>query len=100
MYMNMRNTLFNMIIGFMALACKEESFWQEPTDTNPPGEISNVEVENIPGGAILRYALPHDEDLLYVKAVYSLKDGITSEVRASLYNDTLKIQGFGDTAER
>jgi hypothetical protein len=100
MYMNMRNTLFSIIIGFIALACKEESFWQEPIDTNPPGEIANVEVENIPGGAILRYALPHDEDLLYVKAVYSLKDGITSEVRASLYNDTLKIQGFGDTAER
>jgi hypothetical protein len=100
MYMNMRNTLFSIIIGFITLACKEEPFWQEPIDTMPPGEIANVEVENIPGGAILRYALPHDEDLLYVKAVYSLKDGITSEVRASLYNDTLKIQGFGDTAER
>lgn len=99
-YMNMRTTLLSIVVGFIALACKEEPFWQEPVDTRPPGEIANVEVENIPGGAVLRYTLPQDEDLLYVKAVYSLKDGITSEVRASLYNDTLQIQGFGDTAER
>jgi hypothetical protein len=98
MLYDMKNNVFIVIItiGFM-IACKEESQLEDHT---PPGEVSNIEVENIPGGAILRYVPPHDEDLLYVAAVYSLKDGVSSEARASLYNDTVKIEGFGDTAER
>ena len=74
-----------IILGFIAFACNEEPIGQQPIDNVPPGPISNVKVENTPGGAILTYSLPQDEDLLYVKAVYSLKDGVMSEARSSLY---------------
>ena len=102
MIYEMKNTVFILIvmIGFM-VACKEEPLGGvQPADNIAPGGVSNIEVNNIPGGAILRYTLPQDEDLLYVKASYTLKDGVISEVRASLYNDTLTILGFGDTSER
>lgn len=97
----MKNIIFILtMLGFLVLGCKEEPNGQQPIDKIPPEPVSNIKVENTPGGAILTYILPADEDLLYVKAVYSLKEGVTSEVRSSLYKDTLKIAGFGDTQER
>lgn len=97
----MKNSIFVLIVlGFIVFACNKEPIGQQPIDSVPPGSVSNVKVENTPGGAILTYSLPQDEDLLYVKAVYSLKDGVMSEARSSLYSDTLKVAGFGDTQER
>jgi hypothetical protein len=69
-------------------------------DTVPPAPVTDVQVRNTPGGAVLKYQLPDDEDLLYVKAVYSFKEGHQAEVRASLYNDSLVINGFGSEDER
>jgi hypothetical protein len=37
---------------------------------------------------------------LYVKAVYYRKEGVPSEARASIYTDSLMIEGFGDTQPR
>ena len=88
-----------MVVTIVLWACDEEPVGQQPTDNVAPGLISNVEVENISGGAILTYSVPEDEDLLYVKAVYSRKEGQYSESKASVYSDTLKIEGFGDTNE-
>ena len=77
------------------LGCTEESRLFVKTDTVAPNTVSNVLVRNIPGGAVLKYDLPEDEDLLYVKAVYSLKEGIESEARASYFVDSLVVEGFG-----
>jgi hypothetical protein len=44
--------------------------------------------------------LPDDEDLLYVKAVYYRKEGIRSEAKATIYKNTLLVEGFGDTQPR
>ncbi len=89
-----------LIITCYLVSCTEAERPVIATDNVPPGPVSNVEVTNIPGGAILKYQLPEDEDLLYVKAYYSLKEGVKSEVRASLYSDTLTILGFGTEDER
>ena len=97
----MKNLISIWIIAGLALfACDEEPIGQQPTDGASPGPVSNVTSRNTPGGAVLKYTLPDDEDLLYVKAVFSLKEGVMSESRASLYVDTLKIEGFGDTQPR
>jgi hypothetical protein len=87
------------LAGFVWYACDEEPIGQQPTDKVPPGAVSGVKVENTAGGAKLTYTLPDDEDLLYVKAVY-LRNGEVCESRTSLYKDTLKIEGFGDTQSR
>ncbi len=97
----MKKISFVLIALYLVVSsCKEEPTGQQPLDQVPPGKITDVNVENTPGGAILTYKLPEDEDLLYVKAVYQLKDGVNSEARASLYTDTLMVEGFGDTQER
>lgn len=97
----MKNSILLLfVLFFIAFGCKQEPIGQQPIDNIPPGPVSNVKIENTPGGAILTFSLPQDEDLLYVKAVYSLKEGVLSESRSSLYSDTLRISGFGDITER
>jgi len=90
-----------LVFSAMLIACSEDSRLVVKTDSLSPGSVSNVVVRNIPGGAILKYDLPKDEDLLYVKALYSLHDGVQNEVRSSSFVDSLVIQGFGteDTRE-
>jgi hypothetical protein len=81
-------------------ACEEEPIGQQPVDNVAPGEVINPTSTRIAGGAVIYYTLPADEDLLYVKAIYSLNDDEKREVRASVYTDSLEITGFGDTLSR
>ena len=97
----MKNIVFLLFISsLMFISCKEEPIGQQPVDNIPPGLVTDIKVENIPGGAILTYKLPTDEDLLCVKAYYSLKKDTERSVTSSLYTDTLQIVGFGDTSPR
>ncbi|MDR8392777.1 DUF4959 domain-containing protein [Aliifodinibius sp. S!AR15-10] len=94
---------FLLIIGgmFLFLSCKETSI-NEPLEegTEPPGKVKNVQVENLPGGAELTYTLPDDEDLLYVRAEYTLDTGKEMEVKASYYDNSLKIEGYADSTSQ
>lgn len=66
----------------------------DESDTTPPGPVTSPEVENIPGGAIITYENPSDEDLLYVKAEYE-RNGETVEQKTSVFDNELAIEGFG-----
>lgn len=91
-----------LLLGFsfcmiVFLSCKDETIKLEPKDGVAPGPVTNVTWDSIPGGAVFRYVLPDDEDLLYVKAVFYRGDGVRCESSATIYSDSLKIEGFGDT---
>jgi hypothetical protein len=96
----MKRNIFILLLSVLFFGCVEEKRPEIIMDSISPAPVTDVQVQNIPGGAILKYQLPDDEDLLYVKAMYSLKEGHQAEVRASLYCDTLVIKGFGDENER
>lgn len=93
------NLLLFLLIGAIAFGCKEDKLEPLEKNSNPPGAVSNVVVKSGPGKAELSYALPNDKDLLYVKAVYKLANGTEMEVKSSYYNNTLTVEGFGDTEE-
>jgi hypothetical protein len=63
-----------------------------------PGKVTNGKVENLKGEARITYTLPTDEDLLYVKAVYEIRKGVTREAKASFYTNSLLVDGFKDTS--
>jgi len=97
----MRNyLLFLLFISIVFNSCKEESVGQQPMDKVPPGQITDIKVANTYGAAILTYKLPADEDLLYAKAYYSIRQGVDHSVTSSLYTDTLHLVGFSDTSPR
>jgi len=56
-------------------------------------------VINIPGGAEIRFLLPDEGNLYYVKAEYELRPGVVKETRSSGYTDRLTVEGFPDTLE-
>jgi len=77
--------------------CKEDESLPLENNTTPPGVVTNIKVKNGPGNAILTYTSPTDKDLLYVKAIYTLANGKEMEVKSSYYNNSLTLEGFGDT---
>ena len=80
-------------------SCSDLEDWGDPTDDISPGTVSNVNVENLNGGARITYTLPDDDDLLGVKALYSYGDDENREAFSSAFKDTIMLEGFADTSE-
>lgn len=91
--------LLLLVAGLFNSCYKEDERGQYPTDKVPPGEIESPQVKNVPGGAIISYVIPDDEDLLYVKAIYTLDNGTVMEQKASAYASSLKIEGIGKSRD-
>jgi hypothetical protein len=78
--------------------CKEEGRLDHIDDSTPaPAKVTEVDVTNKPGGAVIRYKIPNDKNLLGVKVVYT-RNGEVCESKASKYIDSLIVEGFGNTA--
>jgi len=75
-------------------SCTESQYGQTPTDAIAPGPLTVTSVESLPGGAKITYNLPDETDMSYVKGVYTV-DGVRKEVRASVYNNFVVIEGLG-----
>jgi hypothetical protein len=83
---------------FLWASCTEEGrLDQIPGGNAIPAQVKNVTVENLNGSAVLRYKVPIDSNLLYVKAVYEIRPGVSRESYSSYYEDTLRVDGFSDT---
>ncbi|MDR3245309.1 MAG: DUF4959 domain-containing protein [Prevotellaceae bacterium] len=82
-------------------SCKEEGRLDHINDSTPapaPVTINGIPTSK-PGGAVIKYTVPQSKNLLGVKAVYE-RNGETCETKASLYTDSLTVEGFGDTESR
>lgn len=93
-------SLFICTLLLLAMGCKEEKLEPLTKGGKVPGQVSGVTVENLPGSVTLRYNIPSDPELLYVKAVYDIRPGKTMEVISTFYNNSLTLVGFGNTDER
>lgn len=93
-------TLMAIGIPVMALVsgCRTDQKGPIEKDSEPPGEIKNITVEALPGGAKMKYTLPSDPDLLYVLAEYSNKTGRRFDFKSSYYLNFLVINGFAEVS--
>ncbi len=96
----------NYILLLVLFVCSFSSCYKEdidrgqyPIESVPPGEVTSPTVKNLPGAAIITYTIPEDEDLLYVKATYTLDNGEIVEQKASAYANSLRIEGIGKSRE-
>ncbi len=87
-----------IVSGLLLVGCKSEFIGQYPTDIVAPGKVDQVEVVNFKGGSEVRYKIPTDPDLLYVKAVFE-RNGKKAEQKASIYNSKIIINGYGESKE-
>ena len=103
--MKNRNSIRNIIIiasllPLITVGCKELGridFIDESGDAPP--QVTNIEVRNTPGGAVLKYRLPEDKNLLYVLAEYEIQPGVINETKSSYFKDSLVLEGFGKAKE-
>jgi len=96
----MQNYKFYFSIGILLLtifACKEDKHFPVENDKISPAPVTNLVAESLSGGAKLSYTLPDDPDLLYVVAEFEIQKGNIRRVKASSYDNSLTINGFGDT---
>ncbi len=84
--------IYILLLAVVAFtACKEEAL-----DTTAPGAVTNVSYKPTNGGAILTFTAPDDNDLLYIKAVYTNALGKEVFKVTSHYGDSIEIDGFKD----
>ena len=100
----MRTIRILSVIGLPALlflaSCQELGRIDQIDENAPAPKAATVtSVQTKPGGAIIRFSIPNDDNILGVKAVFE-RNGETCESMASRFVDTLVVEGFGDTAER
>lgn len=91
--LSIRILILCLVVTFVSCA---EDKGPQPLEhnSNPPAEVTNVTIENLPGKVKLTYTLPSDEDLLYVVARYKLENGTPMEAKASYYSNSLLLEGF------
>ena len=105
---NQKSKMKYFLAGMMALlavSCVAPEEWHVQYDKSiVPGPVTDVEVENVNGGAIISYTFPSDvdkKDMLGAKVVYSLTtDGELMERWTSAEKDTIVLEGYGDTETR
>jgi hypothetical protein len=80
-------------------SCTEKTLEPISPSLGKPGKATVDSVVNMPGGAIIYYRIPNVEDILAVKAAYTLSNGSKYESTTSFYDNKLVIEGFNDTQE-
>lgn len=83
----------------MLVSCAEKQLEPITESLGKPTVPTEISVEPISGGVVISYRVPDVEDILGVKAVYSLADGKQREVISSYYNDRVRIVGYDDMEE-
>lgn len=98
----MKQHIYWMIFLFYCsvISCKQDLPSALSKDGPVPDPVSNVRAESRPGGAKLTYDIPNAADLLYVKAEWEYPTGVKKETKASIYADTLLVEGLGNEQER
>ncbi len=77
-------------------ACNDDERMPLIADSTIPAQVSNIQVERLPGAVKLTYDLPDDQVLSYIQAECVI-NGILRQVKSSTYLNNLIIQGFSDT---
>jgi|GEM_PF-201332 len=77
--------------------CGEKSLDPINEASGKPEAVTNVETVATPGGVYISYDIPNEEDILGVKAVFTLQDGQERELVSSYYQTHLTIKGYNDT---
>ena len=92
-----RNLLILAVMLKILFGCQESTaliFYDENAPAPISIDVNSITVENLSGKSILKYIVPHDENLLYVKAIYESAPEVIREAQSSRFVDTLALEGF------
>lgn len=98
-HMKAIDLLLAVLVALFFYSCEEKQLEPINESKGKPAPVSDVVVMYAPGGAIISFKLPADDDVLAVKAVYTLSNGQKREAITSFYGDNILIEGYNDTNE-
>ena len=70
---------------------------EEDLDTKAPEIVTNISVTPTNGGGVINYSLPTDDDILYVKAVYTNSQGEEVFRVSSKHTSAIEVTGLNQT---
>jgi len=96
--MNIKNIFLSILAIMLFTTCSEEKLTPVNVDdeTIPP-PVNQVKVKNLSGAVQLTYQIPQSSSLLYVEAECAMTADRITTTKASYYQHTLQIMGFGDS---
>jgi hypothetical protein len=97
--------LFFILMSSLAISglysCQKSDDARKPLfqSDKKPLPVTNVQVTNIEGAAVITYKLPEDPSILYVQADYMINDKLTRQEKVSYYSDSIRVSGFANAGE-
>lgn len=93
-----KNIILGLAITVVCIAsCKESArYVARSDDKTPPAAPIFIDSRPLPGGAVVYYLPPDDEDLLEVDATFVNSAGKRLTWSASYFVDSIKVFGFGE----
>lgn len=92
--------LITVTAAALFFSCSREKYIDPMADDgSKPSPVTGVTTKPLPGAVVISYKLPSNENLRYIKAVYEIRPGVEREVIASLYADSLIVDGFAEIKE-
>ena len=85
--------LFSIFMFATLFSCTSE----EDLDTKAPESVTNISVTPTNGGGVINYSLPTDDDILYVKAVYTNSQGEEVFRVSSKHTSAIEVNGLNQT---
>ncbi|MCD2424646.1 DUF4959 domain-containing protein [Niabella pedocola] len=85
-----------LLTACLFVACTKTGNVPISKSLGKPQPVTEISVQNLAGGALISYKIPNQEDILGVKAVYTLSNGKQLESSSSFYENKLTVMGFND----
>mgnify|MGYP000968176771 FL=1 len=86
--------LFSFVL--VVFSCTEKEMGPISESLGKPGKVEVLSTETIPGGVIINYKIPKTNDILEIKAVYTLTNGQIRESSSSYYTSYITLDGYND----
>lgn len=93
--------VYILIVAIASLLSSCNDVENEPivSDATAPGQVTEIAITPLPGGANITYQLPKDLDLLCIEACYTLPNGENVKINSSSNNRNIRIEGFAEVKE-
>jgi hypothetical protein len=84
---------------FLCFSCTEKEIVPISESSGKPEQIEILDTVTIPGGVIVNYKIPPVNDIIEIKAIYTLSNGQVRESSSSFYTSSMTVVGYNDTDE-
>ncbi len=88
-----------MLSVLFLASCSEKTLDPISDSLGKPAKLTVDKVEPIAGGVTVTYTIPAVEDILAVKAVYTLDNGNQKETMVSYYDNQITLEGYNEMTE-